>query len=56
VPDREDFITFIDDPRTRIANWRRAVAMAEPLGEIFLELVAGGRIREVVRPLGEEGG
>jgi len=57
VPDREDFITFIDDPQTRIANWRRAVAATEPLGEIFLELVASGKIREVVRPLsGNEAG
>ncbi len=53
VPDREDFITFIDDPQTRIANWRRAVAAAEPLGEIFLELLASGRIRDIVQPLPE---
>lgn len=53
VPDRDDFVTFLDDPQTRIANWRRAVAAAEPLGEIFLELVAGGKIREVVQPLAD---
>jgi hypothetical protein len=51
VPDREDFVTFVDEPETRIANWRQAVAKAEPLGEVFLELVASGRIKDVVRPL-----
>jgi len=51
VPDREDFVTFIDDPETRIANWRQAVATAEPLGEIFLELVASGKIKDVIEPL-----
>lgn len=55
VPDREDFLTFLDAPQTRIANWRHAVAAAEPLGEIFLELVAGGRIKEAVQPLTESG-
>ncbi|MDI9569450.1 MAG: hypothetical protein QM278_01745 [Pseudomonadota bacterium] len=56
TPDRDDFIAFLDDPQTRIANWRKAVAAAAPLGEIFLELVAGGRIREVVQPLSTNGG
>ncbi|MCK9390587.1 MAG: hypothetical protein M0Q01_03335 [Syntrophales bacterium] len=51
VPDREDFVTFVDDPETRIANWRQAVAKAEPLGEIFLELVTSGKIKDIVRPL-----
>jgi hypothetical protein len=51
VPDRGDFKTFIDDPKTRIRNWRRAVEKAAPLGEQFLELVASGRIRESVEPL-----
>lgn len=52
VPDRSDFKTYIDDPAARIQYWRQAVAQAAPLGEQFLELVAGGRIREVVEPLG----
>ena len=51
VPEREDFVTFVDDPETRIANWRQAVAKAEPLGEIFLELVASGKIKDVISPL-----
>jgi hypothetical protein len=52
VPDRSDFKTFIDDPAARIQYWRQAVEQAAPLGEQFLELVAGGRIRDVVEPLG----
>jgi hypothetical protein len=57
VPDRGDFKTFIDDPAARIQYWRQAVEQAAPLGEQFLELVAGGRIRDVVEPLwdGQDG-
>ncbi|MBU4121630.1 MAG: phospholipase, partial [Proteobacteria bacterium] len=51
IPDRGDFATFIDDPATRIANWRRAVELAEPLGEEFLELIASGRLKDVVEKL-----
>jgi hypothetical protein len=48
IPDRGDFTTFIDDPAARIANWRRAVELAAPLGGEFLELVASGRLKDVV--------
>jgi hypothetical protein len=48
VPDRDDFLTFIDDPAERIRYWRRTVEMAAPLGEMFLELVESGRIRRVL--------
>ena len=48
IPDRGDFDTFLDDPATRIANWRKAVALSAPLGEEFLELVESGKIKEVV--------
>jgi hypothetical protein len=51
IPDRGDFETFIDDPATRIANWRRTVALSESLGEEFLELIAGGRLQDVVERL-----
>lgn len=54
VPDRTDFKTFIDDPAGRIRYWRQAVEQAAPLGEQFLELVAGGRIRDVVEPLWQD--
>ena len=52
IPDRGDFTTFVDDPATRIANWRRATELAAPLGEEFLELIAGGRLKDVVERLG----
>jgi hypothetical protein len=51
IPDRGDFETFIDDPATRIANWRRTVELAAPLGEDFLELIASGRLQDVVERL-----
>jgi len=48
VPDRDDFVTFIDRPSERIRNWHRAIQQAEPLGEQFLELMASRKIRDVV--------
>jgi hypothetical protein len=51
VPDRDDFTVFIDDPATRIKNWRKAVECAEPLGEEFLELVESKKIRDVVEEI-----
>jgi len=51
VPDRGDFTTYIDDPATRIAHWRRSVQLAAPLGEEFLELIASGRLKDVVERL-----
>ncbi|MDA8125930.1 MAG: hypothetical protein M0009_12175 [Deltaproteobacteria bacterium] len=51
IPDRTDFTTFMDDPATRIAQWRKAVELSAPLGEAFLELIASGRIKDVVAKL-----
>jgi len=51
VPDRDDITDLIDDPETRIRNWRQAVERSAHLGEEFLELVESGRIRHVVEPL-----
>ena len=48
IPDRSDFTTYIDDPATRIANWRRTVELSAPLGEEFLELIESGRLKDVV--------
>ena len=48
VPDRDDFKTYIDEPLTRIKNWRQAIELCSHLGEVFLELVASNKIREVV--------
>jgi hypothetical protein len=51
VPDRDDFVHYIDNGRQRIENWNRAVELSAPLGEDFLELVASGRIREIVEKI-----
>jgi hypothetical protein len=51
VPDRDDFLTHINDHETRIRNWRKAAQLAAPLGEEFLELVESGKIRDVVERL-----
>ena len=48
VPDRDDFKTFMDDPSTRIHNWRRAASLCSHLGEVFLETAESGKLREVV--------
>ncbi len=50
IPDRGDFDTFIDDPATRIANWKETVELSATLGEEFLELVASNKIKEMVEP------
>jgi hypothetical protein len=51
IPDRDDFLTFIDEPATRIRNWWEAVELSAHLGDQFLELVASGRIRDVLEPM-----
>jgi hypothetical protein len=48
IPEREDFVTYIDDQDTRIRNWRKAVDLAAPLGEEFLELIESGKIKKAV--------
>jgi len=53
IPDRDDFTTFVNDPATRIRHWRQAVQQCSHLGEVFLELVASGRIREAMGRLEE---
>ena len=51
VPERTDFVTFIDNQETRIKNWRKAVELSAPLGEDFLELVASGKLKDIVEKL-----
>jgi hypothetical protein len=51
VPDRTDLVTFINDPETRIKNWRKAVELSAPLGEDFLELVESGKIKDIVEKI-----
>ncbi len=49
VPDREDFKRYVNNPSGRIRNWRRTVDVSKNLGETFLELVAGRKLRDVVK-------
>lgn len=51
VPDRTDFLTYIDDQDSRIKNWYKAVELSAPLGEEFLELVESGKIKDMVERL-----
>lgn len=51
IPDRTDYATFVNDPRRRMENWRRAAEIAVPLGEEFLELVFSGKIRKATGKL-----
>ncbi len=51
IPDRDDFVTFLDDPAGRILNWRKVVELCAPLGEIFAGLMQSGKIREMAEPL-----
>lgn len=51
VPDRDDFTAYIDRDAERIARWNKAVELAAPLGEDFLELVESGRIRDIVEKM-----
>jgi len=49
IPEREDFLTYLDDQDTRIQKWRKAVELAAPLGEEFLELVESGKLKSVAK-------
>ncbi len=51
IPERTDFITYLDDQETRIKNWYKAVELSAPLGEDFIELVESGRLKDVVERL-----
>jgi hypothetical protein len=50
VPDRTDFVTFINDGAKRKRLWREAVQMTSSLGEEFLDLLEKGRLGEIVEP------
>lgn len=51
IPDRDDFLRFMDDPQRRIRRWRAVVAASEALGEAFLADLETGRIADRVEPL-----
>jgi len=49
IPDRRDFDRLAGRDAERVAFWEKSVAMGRVLGERFLEAVASGRIREMIR-------
>lgn len=51
IPDREDFITFVNDPAERIRRWDEVARISRVLGDEFIEAVESGRIRDLVSPL-----
>jgi hypothetical protein len=51
IPDRQDFVTFVDNPSERIRRWDAVSELSEILGEEFLNAVESRKIRELVRPL-----
>ena len=52
IPDRKDFERFKDRSTQRMGVWNRAVNQCRRLGDLFLEGVETGAIRDWVRPLG----
>ena len=53
IPDRDDFAIFMDDPKERIKNWENVVDLCAPLGELFIEAVESGKIREIIERIEE---
>ncbi|MBM3299318.1 MAG: hypothetical protein FJY85_05130 [Deltaproteobacteria bacterium] len=51
LPDRNDFIEYVDNPEERIRRWDKVSEISEILGEEFLNAVESGRIRNQVQPL-----
>jgi hypothetical protein len=51
LPDRNDFITFVDNPSERIRRWDEASRLSDILGEEFLEAIESGRISRLVQPM-----
>ena len=49
IPDRNDFARLTYDERVRY--WKRVVDESKRLGDEFLELVSGNKVRQVVKPL-----
>jgi len=53
IPDRNDFTTYRGRDDARILAWKRVIEASRILGEEFLQLVEGSRIRTRIRPLEE---
>ncbi len=51
IPDRTDFVTFVNDPEERIRRWDQVCQLSELIAEDFMESVESGQIRDRVEPL-----
>lgn len=51
IPDRNDFIEFVDDPAERIRRWDEASSKSDVVAEQFMEDVESGAIRNLVEPI-----
>lgn len=51
IPDRNDFLTFADNPSERIRRWDEVCRKSEILAEDFMESLESGQIRNRVEPL-----
>ena len=51
LPDRNDFVAFVDNPSERIRRWDEVSRLSDMLGEQFMDDVESGRIRDLVQPL-----
>jgi hypothetical protein len=51
IPDRNDFLTFVDDPSERIRRWDEVCKTSEILADDFMETVESGQICNRVEPL-----
>ena len=53
IPDRQDFPFFRGRDEERIAYWNQVIEAGNRLGEEFLEAVATGAVRQLLRPIAE---
>ncbi len=51
LPDRSDFKRFMGQDKARQGYWRTAMSESRRMGDEFLELVATGRLVDVLQPL-----
>ncbi len=51
IPDRNDFLRFIDTPLERIRRWDQVSELSNILGEEFMELIESGKIKSRVEPM-----
>jgi hypothetical protein len=51
LPDRNDFVEFVNDPAERIRRWDEVSRLSDILGDEFLDAVHSNKIRQLVKPI-----